>query len=732
MDKVSQETIDHIISFLTSKRDLASCSLIHPCFLSECRRIQFHTLTVNETVPCSTGYLWISDTANWTAKEAAINLQRYYPDICRYVREVQFCGGTIKKEDAAGLRELFIQLPLAKSFVLEGFSGVSGTLSQLLDPFRTIESLTFSRGVMFADDLNTLIPLFPSLTDMMVTPSTIVDIAENDISPEVHEVFSCLRSLDLSMPEVEDGSVEENYEWLHSTLSIVAGNNGLKMLSRSLRSIPSPSVRNIDLNIIQFPCHWAQHSLADLNEVDKALLKVVDRDRFVQMTVHCQFYPDSWYSRKAADRTVAVGFSDIQVTGPCLLRPQCTHRMREENVADMSGLSIHSASIHLEAYLHTMWYQPRGTIILVYSLRRSIHVIAPFSSNVSTATSRSYSIRDAVMDLIMLLPNVRTVAFFNVILDELPIYFGDCDHIKSLKLVFCRASIKGMNVFMNHFGHLDVMRLYLPEPTLSPLYFYNTQFLREPCQGFTDYMCRPDQQSRPVINKLIVLPALGVNALEWFSNPTTWYDPSGLISFHIVGNADHTNVTTFLKKVGPSVQDISSISTGDTRPFDLSYTPELLTLTLDTDVINMVQTHVSLLSLPKHSNLDNLTIVIRGPYFIPKIPTTIRLLPDALKSRCNWMRSFTVVYETTWSIINEMEFTRSKESEEELIGAALEKYSIEEHLLYCILLMHALSETVGADICSASPVFKIGLEPFKKTIVEKTEMSVITVNMNQT
>lgn len=143
------------------------------------------------------------------------------------------------------------------------------------------------------------------------------------------------------------------------------------------------------------------------------------------------------------------------------------------------------------------------------SFIQQIHVIAPFSSSVSTVTSRSYSIRDAVTDLIMLLPNICTAAFFNIVLDELPIYFGDCDHIKYLKLVFCRASIKGMNVFMNHFGHLDIMQLYLPEPTLSPLYFYNTQFLCEPCQGFTDYMCRSDQQSRPVIDKLIVLPAPG-------------------------------------------------------------------------------------------------------------------------------------------------------------------------------------------------------------------------------
>ncbi len=51
---------------------------------------------------------------------------------------------------------------------------------------------------------------------MTVTPSTIVDVTGNNISPEAHEVFSCLRSLDLSMPKVEDGSVEENYEWLHS------------------------------------------------------------------------------------------------------------------------------------------------------------------------------------------------------------------------------------------------------------------------------------------------------------------------------------------------------------------------------------------------------------------------------------------------------------------------------------------------------------------------------------
>ncbi|PBK92352.1 hypothetical protein ARMGADRAFT_1081145 [Armillaria gallica] len=183
------------------------------------------------------------------------------------------------------------------------------------------------------------------------------------------------------------------------------------------------------------------------------------------------------------------------------------------------------------------------------SFIQQIHVITPFYSSVSTVTSRSYSIGDAVTDLIMLLPN----------------------------------------------------------------------------------------QSCPVIDKLIVLPAPGVNTLEWFSNPTMWYDRSGLTSFHIVGNADHTNVSAFLKKVGPSVQDILSISMGDARPFDLSYTPKLLTLTLDIDMINMGQIHVSLLSLPKHSNLNNLTIVIRGPYFIPKILTTIWLLPDALKSRCNWM-----------------------------------------------------------------------------------------------
>lgn len=158
MDKVSQETIDQIVLFLTLKWDLANCSLIHLCFLSECCCIQFHTLTVNETIPCPTGYLWILDTANWTAREAVINLQHYYPDIRRYVRKVQFCGGMIKKEDTAGLKELFIQLPLAKSFVLEGFGGVSGSLSQLLDSFRTIELLTFSRGIVFADDLNTLIP----------------------------------------------------------------------------------------------------------------------------------------------------------------------------------------------------------------------------------------------------------------------------------------------------------------------------------------------------------------------------------------------------------------------------------------------------------------------------------------------------------------------------------------------------------------------------------------------
>ncbi|KAK0433834.1 uncharacterized protein EV420DRAFT_1488929 [Desarmillaria tabescens] len=201
MDKLSQEIIDHIVHFLTSKPDLDNCSLVHRCFLSECCRIKFRTISVNETIPCPTGYVWILETTRWTAKEAADNLQRYYPDIHRYVRVVRFCGGSVKKEDVAGLMELFVQLPLATSFILEGFSGDSVTLPQLSEPLRKIESLTFSRGIVFADDLNNLLP---------------VDVTADDISPETHVTLACLRSLDLSMPEVEDDSVQENYEWLHS------------------------------------------------------------------------------------------------------------------------------------------------------------------------------------------------------------------------------------------------------------------------------------------------------------------------------------------------------------------------------------------------------------------------------------------------------------------------------------------------------------------------------------
>ncbi len=128
--------------------------------MHKCRRKLFRSLSVMETVPNSTGYLWIPEEVVLTADEAAIQLRRYFPDIRCYIREVRYCGGSIKRNDAQVLKRLFDQLPLVKSFILEGVSGDGDddVLGLLMDSFRNIKNLSFNAGIVYTEDLNGLLP----------------------------------------------------------------------------------------------------------------------------------------------------------------------------------------------------------------------------------------------------------------------------------------------------------------------------------------------------------------------------------------------------------------------------------------------------------------------------------------------------------------------------------------------------------------------------------------------
>ncbi len=96
------------------------------------------------------------------------------------------------------------------------------------------------------------------------------------------------------------------------SLSIVTRDNGLQLLARSLCTIPLPTVRHISITFIHFPCSWTATAQQNLREVDKALVRVADGDRFMQMSVYCQFFSDVRYSRKAADGAIAAGFPDMK------------------------------------------------------------------------------------------------------------------------------------------------------------------------------------------------------------------------------------------------------------------------------------------------------------------------------------------------------------------------------------------------------------------------------------
>lgn len=158
MNTLSQETIDHILSFLTSKADLCRSSLVNNRFLGQCRRQLFYSISVMEVVPNPTGYLWIPDNVTNTANNAALQLQRYYPDVCSDIREVRYCGGSISRADVDGLKRLFAQLPRARSLILEGVSGDFNRFDLLKGALEEIEHVTFKACVIYAEDLNAFLP----------------------------------------------------------------------------------------------------------------------------------------------------------------------------------------------------------------------------------------------------------------------------------------------------------------------------------------------------------------------------------------------------------------------------------------------------------------------------------------------------------------------------------------------------------------------------------------------
>ncbi|KAK0243345.1 hypothetical protein EDD85DRAFT_786259 [Armillaria nabsnona] len=177
MNTLSQETVDHILSFLTSKADLCRSSLISNTFLGQCRQQLFYNVRGD-------------------------------------IREVRYCGGSIGRADVDGLKRLFAQLPRARSLVLEGVSGDFNRFDLLKGALKEIEHVTFKACILYAEDLNDFLPGLPRLTKMTVAPSTLVEVDANDLCSETSQVLARLRSLDLSMPEMEDDGVDENYDWL--------------------------------------------------------------------------------------------------------------------------------------------------------------------------------------------------------------------------------------------------------------------------------------------------------------------------------------------------------------------------------------------------------------------------------------------------------------------------------------------------------------------------------------
>ncbi|KAK0439640.1 hypothetical protein EV421DRAFT_1737801 [Armillaria borealis] len=407
------------------------------------------------------------------------------------------------------------------------------------------------------------------LTKITISPSTILEIEADELTPETRGILACVRSLDFSMPEMEDDiDLERSYKWVqHVDLSRVyelhihsycqwwcarAGlilnglvgcdidklvldvycDSGLKLLARSLCTIPNPMLLAINLNIIHFPCTWSGTVKEDLKKVDKALMEIVDRDAFIQMTKGICSHNRSWFSR---------GFHRI-------LYP---HIWRQISIRCSTNLTV--------PRLLSMMHDARSLIDFmavrqhVIPLVRQLHIVGPFTATPAAphhSHGQAYSNRDTITTLMALLHNLHGVSFFNVVLDELPIHTGKCGHIKQVRLLFCSASTMGMNTFMSNFLRLNSLEISWPEPTLSTLYFYRTKFLQVQRDGsaFIDSIVRccqeaMEQKAFPAIDTLAVRPG-------WDADP--------LACEHI----DIGCLPAFLKITGRTLREFSAMNGG--------------------------------------------------------------------------------------------------------------------------------------------------------------------------
>ncbi len=164
MQQLAQETKDTIASYLHSKSDLASLTMVDRAFASAGRRARFRTVHISESSP-SPSLICSYDTKclhnRWylgTAVSAGNAICEKFPEIGRNVRRIVFFATYLKIEDVVALMRLLSKAPFVREFVFvdTDFHFFKDAFGALLSSMERVSALAFKGCSISTQSLDTI------------------------------------------------------------------------------------------------------------------------------------------------------------------------------------------------------------------------------------------------------------------------------------------------------------------------------------------------------------------------------------------------------------------------------------------------------------------------------------------------------------------------------------------------------------------------------------------------
>ncbi|PBK66216.1 hypothetical protein ARMSODRAFT_1021803 [Armillaria solidipes] len=203
----------------------------------------------------------------------------------------------------------------------------------------------------------------------------------------------------------------------------------------------------------------------------------------------------------------------------------------------------------------------------------------------------------------------------------------------------------GMNAFMSHFTHLEVLKIAWPKPMLLLLYFYKAHILQAQGFFFTHTISVWHRVLKrvglPIVDMAIIRPGIDMDPLTvYLSRETT----------------NMKSLGSFLKILGSAMTEVN-IKTDGVFPTDLGFNTDLKRISIVTHIVLAGQVYETLSTLPAHSSVEEVVITVKGCMAIPVVPVVFRSLKSLLQRKCRWLEKVTIMFDMVWMTPTKREFT---------------------------------------------------------------------------